>query len=92
MCEKVRLEGHYSNHSLHGTCATHMYQAGIEEQVVTEVTGHRSLAVYCYKKTGLDQKRKASQTLSCSHEDIGEPPAKCYQLQALNLPNSNFEH
>ncbi len=90
MCEKVRLEGHNSNHSLCGTCATHMYQEGIEEQVVTEVTGHRSLAVHCYKKTGLDQKRKASQILSCSPEDISEPPVKCCWLEALNPPN--FEH
>lgn len=57
MCQKVGLEGHYSNHSLRGTSTMRMYQAGIEEQVVTEVTGHRSLAVHCYKKTGLEQKR-----------------------------------
>ncbi len=49
-----------------------MYQAGIEEQLVTEVTGHRSLSVRCYKKTGLDQKRKASQTLVCNPESPPE--------------------
>ncbi len=93
MCEKVRLERHYSNHSLCETSATRMYQAGIEEQVVTEVTGHRSLAVHCYKKTGLEQKRKASHTLSCSPIELCEQPVKSCRMEAMNEDNGfDFGH
>ncbi len=62
---KAGIEGHFTNHSLHSTSATRMYQAGIEEQVITEVTGHRSLAVWSYKKTDESQKHTASSALVC---------------------------
>ena len=45
MCAKAGLQGHYTNHSLWSTCATQMYQAGVNEQLIAEVMGHRSLAI-----------------------------------------------
>lgn len=45
MMSEAGLSGQFSNHSLRATSATRMYQSGIDEQVITEVTGHRSLAV-----------------------------------------------
>jgi integrase len=37
------LKGRYTNHSLRATTATRLYQAGVEEQLIMERTGHRSL-------------------------------------------------
>ncbi len=39
------LDGYFMNHSLRLTAATQLYQGGMEEQVITEITGHHSLAV-----------------------------------------------
>jgi len=41
-----------TNHSLRATCATRMYEGKIDEQVIMERTGHRSvMGVRVYKKT-----------------------------------------
>ena len=63
MCSRAGLTGFYSNHSLRATSATRMYNADVQEQVIQEVTGHRSLAVRSYKKTSVAQKRHASDVL-----------------------------
>ncbi len=52
------------NHSLHAMCATCLYQGGFDEQIVTEFTGHWSLAVHGYKETSVSQKCKAVETIS----------------------------
>ena len=47
-----------TNHSLRATTATRLYQAGVDEQLVIEMTGHRSLeGVRSYKRTS-DQQRE----------------------------------
>ena len=45
ICQNAGLPGFYTNHSLHSTTATKMYQNAIDEQLIQEVTGHRSIAV-----------------------------------------------
>jgi len=52
MCSEAGLVGKKTNHSLRATCATRLYQAGVEEQQIMERTGHRSVTgVRCYKRT-----------------------------------------
>ena len=63
LCQEAGLPGYYTNHSLCATAATKMYQKDIDEQLIMEVTGHRSLAVRSYKHTSLRQKKMASKCL-----------------------------
>ena len=42
---KAGLPGFYTNHSLRSTAATRMYRCNIDEQLIMEITGHRSLSV-----------------------------------------------
>ena len=65
MTQKAGIPSYFTNHSLRSTSATRMYQAGIDEQLITEVTGYRSLAVRSYKRTHDTQKHAASQVLQC---------------------------
>lgn len=52
MCNRVGVRGRKTNHSLRATCATRLYQAGVEEQQIMERTGHRSVVgVRTYKRT-----------------------------------------
>ena len=63
ICKQAGFEGHFTYHSLRSTSATRMYEQGVDEQVISEVTGHRSLSVRSYKRTSDMQKRKANDCL-----------------------------
>ena len=63
VCKNAGLKGFYANHSLRSTAATRMYQNDCPEQIIQEVTGHRSLAVRSYKCTSELQKQQASASI-----------------------------
>ena len=79
LCSKAGLPGHYTNHSLRATAATRLYHANFDEQVIQEVTGHRSVAVREYKRTSNCQKRSASTCVMGEVKGF-EPPAKCMKF------------
>ena len=50
-----------TNSSFRASAATRLYQAGVDEQLVMERTGHRSLeGVHSYKRTSTDQQESMS--------------------------------
>ena len=63
LCSKAGIPGYYTNHSLRSTAATKMYHCNIDEQLIMEITGHRSLAVRNYKRTSDFQLKMASKCL-----------------------------
>ena len=63
LCEKAGSHGHRTNHSLRATAASRLYQRSVDEQLISEVTGHRSTAVRTYKRTTDEQKRLVSECL-----------------------------
>ena len=63
MCHNSGLPGYYTNHSLQSTAATKLYHNGVDEQLIMEITGHRSLAVRSYKRTSDKQRKFASNYL-----------------------------
>lgn len=51
-CSTAGVKGRKTNHSLRATCATRLYESGIDEQLIMERTGHASVqGVRCYKRT-----------------------------------------
>ncbi len=64
LTESAGLTGKYSNHSLHATCATRMFAAGVDEQVIKNFTGHKSDTVRDYKRMNEDLLKKANATVS----------------------------
>ena len=64
MCENAGIQGRKTNHSARKTAATKLYQAGVDEQQIKEVTHHHSDAVRHYKVTSMEQKRKVSNILA----------------------------
>ena len=64
MCAEAELNGVFTNHSLRATAASRLYQNGVVEQLIQEVTGHRSLAVRSYKRTNDAMKRNISAVIS----------------------------
>ena len=63
MCKKAGIPGRFTNHSLRATAATRLYHAQVDEQIIQEITGHKSLAVREYKRTCQSQKRVASEII-----------------------------
>lgn len=64
MCTAVGIQGNKTNHSLKATCATRLYQANVDEQLIMERTGHRSTAgVRAYKRTSDIQLQNCSAIL-----------------------------
>ena len=63
MCKLAGIGGFRTNHSLRATAASRLYQSGMDEQLIQEVTGHRSMAVREYKRTNEVQKRSISSIL-----------------------------
>ena len=63
VCRNAGFDGYYTNHSLRSTAATRMYHNNCSEQVIQEITGHRSLAVHGYKHTCDEQHKFASASI-----------------------------
>ena len=69
------LDGKYSNHSLRATSASRMYVDKIPEQVIKEITGHKSDCVRLYKRTNRDILKEASNSIGGCKKD-GSPTKK----------------
>ena len=66
LCDKAEFEGKITNHSLRATSASRMYQNNIPEQVIKEVTGHKSDCVHVYKRTSDNIREDTSKTIAGS--------------------------
>ena len=103
LCKEAGIAGFRTNHSLRATAATRLYNAGVDEQQVMEITGHRSVeGVRSYKHTSKGQKEAISDILNCQDKQIvhfggstSESPAMCGQnpanvttSQSLNMTYS----
>ena len=56
LLKNAGLDGYFTNHSLHRTCGTRLFQAGISTKLVKEITGHVSDAVNKYQSTSDEQR------------------------------------
>ncbi len=63
MMKEAGVEGRYTNHLLRATTATRMYEKGVDEQLIKEVTGHKSDVVRIYKHTSKTLMEKACKTV-----------------------------
>ena len=70
------INGYKTNHSLRATAATRLYQAGVDEQLIMEKTGHRSLeGMRSYKRTNTVQQENISDILSLTKKPAIEQPS-----------------
>ena len=65
LCSKAGITGYETNHSLRATATSRLYQAGVDEQLVMERTGHHSIqGVRSYKRTSDVQQQCLSDILN----------------------------
>ena len=66
MCRRAGIEGYKTNHSLFAPTAR-LFHAGIDEQLIMERTGHKSLdGVRSYKRTSEEQQAALSDIVNLS--------------------------
>ena len=57
MCKEAKIEGQFTNHSLHATGATELFRNNVSEKVIQEFMGHRSIkSLRQYEKPSMQQK------------------------------------
>ena len=73
LCQRGGIDGYKTNHSLRVTAATRLFHEGIDEQLIMERTGHRSIdGARTYKRTCSEQHEKLSNVL----HGISSSPSK----------------
>ena len=60
----AKIDGYFTNHSLRRTGGSRLFQAGVEQKLVKEVTGHCSDALDCYQITSEQQREMLSKVMS----------------------------
>ena len=84
MCREAGLIGNYTSHSAKASCATQLFDARLDEQLIQERTGHRSeKAVRRYKRTTSALTKHVSSVLdgvtvpqAAGPSDVGPSPKK----------------
>ena len=92
--EKGGVSGHFTNHSLCRTCATRLYNSGMDEQRIMSVTGHRSVnAVRVYKEMSDEQQQEISYTIQAKNSENKEsasPESKKAKLEDDGSSSNKF--
>ena len=63
MCHEAGISEKKTNHSLRATGATALFNAGVPEKLIKDVTGHRSNALHLYERPSLQQRQEVSKVL-----------------------------
>ena len=102
LCKSAGIDGFKTNHSLRATATSRLYQSGVDEQLVMERTGHRSIeGVRSYKRTSDSQREALSDILNGPKRPKSatnsSPPAtsvfsSTQQSQQLNLSSATFQN
>jgi len=88
MCKAAGITGFRTNHSLCATTTTRLYRAGVDEQLIMERTGHRSLdGVRSYKQTSKEQLEVVSDIVNLSAPE----PKKQKTLNPHTVPYSHAQ-
>ncbi len=85
------IKGKRTNHSLHATSATRLYEAELDEQLIQERTGHRSSAVRGYKRTSTNLQKKVCNTLYglSQMSSAPDPPQTAVESMPTPVRQSN---
>ena len=83
-------KGNFRNHSLRSTCCTRLYDARKDEQLIKEISGHKSNAVRNYKKTSDTLRRELSECLQTKRKSVEietevVEPNENYEIESKNV-------
>ena len=88
MCKRAGLPGFRTKHSLRATAATRLFEAEVDE-LITEITGHRSDSVRSYKRTGDALKRKASEIIQSAPSTLSSAPLQAAKVLKISTESGD---
>ena len=93
LCQSAGIPGFKTNHSLRATATSRLYHCGVDEQLIMERTGHRSLeGVRSYKRTSNTQRENLSSILNQekphNHSTTPHESSSCTQIATSSLSMS----
>ena len=89
LCKIAKLEGRFTNHSLRATSASRMFENKIPEQVIKEITGHKSECVRVYKCTSDGMLKSASDSITGVSNEIENVEAKHSEFEVGEIEASS---
>ena len=89
LCQSAGFEGNFTNHSLRATAATRLYLAGMDEQLISEKTGHRSSAIRAYKRTSACQEYELNNIITGAKKQKTTTPVE--ENTPLHKEVTNFK-
>ena len=93
LCKAADIQGYKTNHSLRATVTSRLYQSGVDEQLVMERTGHRSLdGVRSYKRTSSKQLEALSDILNCPKTSTAEVCSSTSSQNSTSLVATASSH
>ena len=93
LSRKSGIGVHYTNHSLRATSITRMFNSGVQEKVIAETSGHKSVkALRCYKRTSTAQQQEvtASVNMEANQGDANGAPVVIPKNSLLPATSPNF--
>ena len=63
MCKEAGILEHKTNHSLRATGTSAMFNTGVPDKLIRDITGHRSAALQLYERPTVQQKQAVSRVL-----------------------------
>ena len=85
LCKMAQIEGKFSNHSLRATSASRMFDKNVPEQVIKEITGHRSECVRVYKCTSDAMLKSASNHISGTDVKVSQNELKIVESDKVQV-------
>lgn len=70
LSRKSGIGVHYTNHSLRATSITRMFNNGLPEKLIAEMSGHKSVkALRCYERTSSAQQQAVTASVNAVNQD-----------------------
>ena len=83
MCREAGITEIKTNHSLRATRASALFTAGLPEELIREVTGHRSNALHLNERPSLQQRQEVSKVLvQGSSDKVNAPKSENVPVKA----------
>ena len=88
MCMKDGIGSSHTNHSLKATLATRLYHKNVDEQLIMQMTGHKSVdGVWSYKRTEQWQIQEACAVIDGSGGKIEKAESSSLVKPIFNFYN-----
>ena len=86
MMKDAGIEGCFTNHSLRASTAMRMFRKGVDEQLIKQVTGHKSDAVRLYKRPSSSLLDAACKTVVEKESDMSTTLKKQKLSEQKSVP------